>query len=88
MDLVAQAALRPNAHAVADDQHADHQLWINRWPSHHAVKWPQVLANAGQVDKPIDRTKNMVRRNVPLHAELIKQWLLCHRTLSHPLKVS
>jgi hypothetical protein len=30
VDLLAEAALGPNAPAVADDQHADHQLWIDR----------------------------------------------------------
>ena len=33
MNLLAQPTLRPNAHAIADDQHADHQLRIDRGPS-------------------------------------------------------
>jgi hypothetical protein len=30
VDFFAEPALRPNAEAVANNQHADHQLWIDR----------------------------------------------------------
>jgi hypothetical protein len=30
VNVFAEAALGPNAPAVTDDQHADHQLWIDR----------------------------------------------------------
>src|SRR5271163_3971767 len=42
VDLVAQPPLRANAKAVAHDQHADHQLGIDRGPSHIAVIAPQM----------------------------------------------
>jgi hypothetical protein len=36
--LVAKTALRSNAKRVADDQHPDHQHWIDRGPTRVAVK--------------------------------------------------
>jgi hypothetical protein len=45
VNLVAKAALGPDAHAVADDQRADHQLWIDRQSVYLAVKRLQRLAN-------------------------------------------
>jgi hypothetical protein len=38
MNLLAEPPLGPDAHAVADDQHSDHQLKVNRGPSNPAVK--------------------------------------------------
>ena len=38
VDLLAQPALGANAEAVADDQHADHQLRIDRWAAGVAVE--------------------------------------------------
>ena len=43
-NVFAEAALGPNAPAVADDQHADHQLWIDRRSAYLAVKRLQRLA--------------------------------------------
>jgi len=44
MDLFAQPALGADALRVADDQHADHQLGIDRWPSRVAVERAQLFA--------------------------------------------
>ena len=38
MNFLAQAPLRPNAHAIADDQHPDHQLRIDRGAAGAAVE--------------------------------------------------
>ena len=83
MHLLAQPALRADAEAVADDQHPDHQLGIDRRPPGLAVEGPQVLADAGQVDEAIDRAQQVIRRDVPLQAELVEQRLLHHRPLAH-----
>jgi len=45
MQLVAQTTLRPDPHAVADDQHPDHQLRIDRRTARLAIKRPQVRAD-------------------------------------------
>ena len=46
MNLLAQPPLGADAEAVADDQHPDHQLGINRGPADLAVEGAQVLADA------------------------------------------
>ncbi len=73
MHLVAQAPLGADAAAVADDQHPDHQLGIDRGRPVVAVERPQVSPYAAQVDEPIDRAKQMVSRHVTLQAELVEQ---------------
>jgi hypothetical protein len=44
VDLFAEPPLGVDTEAVVDDQHSDHQLGINRWPSQRAVEWRQVAA--------------------------------------------
>ncbi len=44
MDLLAEPALGPDAEAVADDQHPDHELGIGRGPTDLAVKRPEMRA--------------------------------------------
>ena len=88
MDLLAQPALGADAERVADDQHADHQLGVDRRPPRLAVKGTQMLANARQVDEPVDRAQQVIRRDMILEAEAIKQGLLHHRPLAHHRPVS
>ena len=88
MHLLAQPPLGPDADAVADDQHPDHQLGIDRGPTGRAVERPQMLANARQVDEPVDRAQQMIRRNMPLQVEAVEQRLLRHRPLAHHPTVS
>ena len=44
VNLLAEQLIGPNAHATADDQHADHQLCIDRAAAHLAVERLQRLA--------------------------------------------
>ena len=60
MHLVAQSPLGADAKAVADQQHADHQLRINRWASRLAVEGPQLLPDQAQISETVDRWKDMV----------------------------
>src|SRR5215469_17478697 len=55
MDIIAQPPLRADAEAVPDDQHADHQLRVDRRSAHLAVERAQVLADTRQIHKPVDR---------------------------------
>jgi hypothetical protein len=75
MDLLAQPTLRTNAEAVADDEHPDHQLWINRGPPHLAIVGSQMRPNLGQVDEPVDLSQQMIIGNAPLQTEAVKQRL-------------
>jgi hypothetical protein len=65
MHLLAKPTLRANAEAIADQQHPDHQLRIDRRTPDLAIKWLQVSAGAGQLDEPIDRTQQVIGRHVP-----------------------
>ena len=73
VNLVAKAALGPNAHAVADDQHADHQLRINRGSAHLAVKRLQRLAEVIQIEVAVNAPKHVVGRDVVIEAKIVKQ---------------
>lgn len=83
VDLIAQSPLGADAETVADDQHADHQFWIDRGPARRTVVGLQVLPDAGQIDEPVDRTQHVIRRYMPLQAEAVEQRLLHHRPLAH-----
>jgi hypothetical protein len=54
MHLITQPPLRPDAEAIANQEHPDQQFRINRGAAGIAVKWRQVLANTGQFN---DRAK-------------------------------
>jgi hypothetical protein len=77
VDFLAQPTLRTNAVAVAvaDNQHAHHQLGINRGPPDVAIVGPQVRPNLGQVDEPVDLSQQMIIGNAPLESEAVKQCL-------------
>jgi hypothetical protein len=47
-------------HTIADDQHTDHQFWINGGSSGVAVELCEMLAEIAQVKKLIDAAKEMV----------------------------
>jgi hypothetical protein len=83
MHLVTQTALGTDAHAVADDQHPDHQLRINRGPAGVAIVGPQLLADAPEIDEPVDRPQQVIRRHVPLQAEPVEQLRLIRLALAH-----
>jgi hypothetical protein len=42
-----------------------------------------MLPKLRQVDEPVNRTKQMIRRNMPLQTELAKQRLLLHPAFTH-----
>jgi len=59
--------------AVADDQHADHQLRIDRGSAHLAVKRLQRLAKISEVQVTVDAPDHMIGRDVLVEAEIIEQ---------------
>ena len=62
VNLLAQPPLRADAEAVADDQHPDHQLRIDRRPADLAVERRQFLPQPVEVDEPVDRAQQVLRR--------------------------
>lgn len=58
MNLIAQAPLRSDAEAVADQEHPDHELGINRRPADTTVEGCQVLPNLFKITNlSIERSK-------------------------------
>lgn len=76
MHLLAQPSPRPDAHDVADKQHADYELRVDRGSTDRAVVRPQVAANAGKVDEAIDPAQQVIDRHMRLERELAE-----HRAL-------
>ena len=72
MNLLAQSALRAYAHAIAGDQHADHQLRIDRGATGAAVEPLQRLTNVIEVEMPIDASQNVIGRDMVVEAEIIE----------------
>jgi hypothetical protein len=72
VDLFAQPPFRADAKAVADDQHADQQLGIDRRPSCLTVEWRQVSPNALEINKAVDRPQQVLFRHVPFERKLIE----------------
>src|SRR3546814_11832466 len=59
--LFAQPTLRTDPHAIAYDQHPDHQLRINRWPTRLAIIGPHMLAQVTPIHEPIDRPEEVIQ---------------------------
>src|SRR5215218_8407097 len=55
MDLLAKPPLRPDAEAVADDQHPDQQLGVDRRPACRTVERSHMRPHAAKIDKAVDR---------------------------------
>ena len=83
MHLVAETPLRPNGEAVANDQHPDHQLRVDRGPPRRAVVRRQQAPDARQIDEAIDPPQQMIRRYVILDRELVEQRALRHLPRTH-----
>jgi hypothetical protein len=68
LDLLAHPAFRPDAVAVADDQHPDHELGVDRRAADRAVERLQLFAKVSQYPRHhrIDAAQKMVRRNTIL----------------------
>ena len=76
MDFLAQAPLGADAKAITDDQHPNHQLGINRWPPHCAVKRCEFAAQSRQLDKAVDRPRQMIGWYMSIEREVVEQHTL------------
>ena len=84
-ELFAQPPLEADAIAIADDQHSDHKLGINRRPANVAIEWRKLLANLNQYPchDRIDPAQQMVRWDAPFEVEQVKQLALIARLSTH-----
>jgi hypothetical protein len=83
VDFVAEPALGADPEAVADDQHPDHELGIDRGPADLTVEGPQMRSQPRQVHGPDQWRGADGHRDVPLQAELVEQSFLRHPPLAH-----
>jgi len=69
MDFLTEPPFGTDAHAVADDQHPQHQVGIDRGPADSAVERPQLCTDALQINKPVDAAKQMIPWHIIIEAE-------------------
>ena len=83
VDLLAEAALGPNAHRVSDDQHPDHQLRSHRGTADGAVKRLQFRANTLQIEELVDPSKQVVIGDMIVQTEIAEQLRRRHLRSHH-----
>ncbi len=83
LHLLAQAPLRADRIAVADQQHPHHQLGTDRRAAQVAVMGPHLAAQPAQVQNRIDPPQQMIGRNHVLEIEFIEKTVLPTNSLTH-----
>ena len=76
MHFLTQAPLRADAETVAHDQHANHQLRVDRRAARVAVERGEVFAQVAEIQKSIDPAQQMIARNMIVEIEGVEQSLL------------
>jgi hypothetical protein len=69
VNFLAQPPLRPDAEAVAHDQHANQQLGINRRAASMAVERGEVPVQITQIKKLVYATQQVIGGNVIIEIE-------------------
>lgn len=83
MNLFAQTALGANAESVARDQHADHELRVNRRPSGMAVVRREMFTKSAEVEVPINDTQEVRAWYVIIKVERIEELVLRATLMTH-----
>ena len=83
VDLLAQPPVRADAEAIADNQHPDHQLRIDRGSSYLAVVGFKMRPNLRQIDEAVNLAQEVIVRDMTLKAEAVEQRLLHHLPFAH-----
>ena len=79
MHFFAQSPLGTNAIAVADDQHAQHQLRVNRGTPDGAIEIRQVGTQVTEIKGLVDAAQEMLGWDVIFQIERVEQALLSSR---------
>jgi hypothetical protein len=84
-DLLAQSPLRADAVAIADDQHPDHKLRINRRSTNVTIESHQLVAKLNQYPRHhrIDPTQQVASRDASFEVEHVKQLALIAGLSTH-----
>src|SRR3984893_7161708 len=83
VNFLTQPPLRADAEAVADDQHPDQQLRIDRGPTFLAVIRRQLLPQPVEPDEPFDRTQKVSLATMVFERKLVKQSVLPDAAFPH-----
>ena len=76
VDLVAEPPLGADDMQIADEQHAQHQLGVDRWPSYGAVVWRESPPNEVEVEHRVNAAEQVIGGHVVLKPETKEQRLL------------
>ncbi|MDQ0039500.1 hypothetical protein J2W33_000380 [Variovorax boronicumulans] len=82
-DCLAQPALRPDAKAVADDEHADHEFGIDQGPAGVAVERRQMLAQLAEIEETVNASQQVIAWDVIFEVECIEQLVLNSASIHH-----
>jgi hypothetical protein len=83
MYLFAQTSFGANAEAVAHNQHADHELRIDRRPTGVAVVRCEVLAKSIELELAINTAQQVRARNMVIKVEGVEEFVLTTTLLTH-----
>src|SRR6202163_2488176 len=72
-DLATEQTLRPQAEGVAEDQHPDHQNWIDRGRAEWRIMRRKLAIDPRQIEHRCNRTHLVIARHHLFKAERIKQ---------------
>ncbi len=74
--LFTQTPLGADGVAIANQQHPDHQFWINRRPAEVAVMRRELSTQAREIEHRIDLAQQMIGRNLLIEIELVEKLIL------------
>ena len=83
LHLLAKPSLGSDAEAIPNQQRADQQLRIHRGTTCVAVEVCEMRMDATQVDEEVNRSKQMILRDMVLQRELVEQCYLRFLPRSH-----
>jgi hypothetical protein len=83
LDLPAQPTLRTDRIAIADQEHPDQQLRVDRRATGVAVVRCKLGTKPAQVENRVDPTQQVIARNPIIQTELVKQTILPSQPLTH-----
>lgn len=76
MNFVTQPTLRPDAEAVADDEHPDHALGIDRWPAGVAAERRKMLTKFAEIEEAAHASKQVITWDVIVEVECVEELIL------------